>query len=177
MTLYYTDPELSTVPLKSRTLSGEHIVAHDVDALPGTVEADIGASRGFLATIAGAIAGGSVKAVLQAGTAAIGKLAANTGVNIGEVSIAAPNIATVTNVTSSATAVTLLAAYAARVGALIVNNSTSKLYVKLGTGASTTSWSVAIEAGGYWEMPRRYYTGAITGIWATANGDAHVTET
>ena len=55
MTLYYIDPELSTVALKSRELASEHIIAHDIAALPGTVEADIGASRGFLATLAGAV--------------------------------------------------------------------------------------------------------------------------
>src|SRR4051812_37014144 len=55
--------------------------------LPGTAEADIAASKSFLATLAGAIASGSMKAVLQAGTAVIGKLAANVGVNIGTVDI------------------------------------------------------------------------------------------
>lgn len=58
MTLFYIDPELGTVPLKSRTISDEHIGAHDVAALPGTVEVDIGQSRGYLATLAGAVAVG-----------------------------------------------------------------------------------------------------------------------
>jgi len=178
MTLYYTDPTLGTVALKSRTLSGEHIGAHDVNALPGTVEVDIGESRGYLATLASAVAGASVKAVLQAGTAAIGKLAANAGVNIGEVSTAAPSAASTANVNASASVVTLLAANAARVGAMIYNSSTTgTLYVKLGPAASLTSWSVQLDPGGYWEMPRRYYTGIITGIWTVASGDAKVTET
>jgi len=176
MTLYYADPDLSIVPLKSRTLSGEHIVSHDVDALPGTVEQDIGASRGFLATIAAAIPAGSMQAVLQASSNFIGKLAANAGVNIGTVEVAAPSTASVANVNSSVTVVTLLAANAARTGAMIVNNSTATLYVKLGSAASLTSWSARLDPGGYWEMPRRYYTGIITGIWSAANGEAHVTE-
>jgi len=238
MTLYYQDPQdpSNFIPIKSRTLSGEHIIARDIDALPGTVEGDIGASKGFLATLAaavsanrmavdltaavtgylatlaGAVLAGSMKTVLQAGTAAIGKLAANAGinigtvdvasgsvaltgalpaganaigklaanagVNIGEVSTAAPSAASTANVNASATVVTILAANAARVGAMIYNSSTTgTLYVKLGSAASLTSWSVQLDPGGYWEMPRRYYTGIITGIWTVASGDAKVTET
>jgi len=180
MTLYYQDPQdpSNFIPIKSRTLSGEHIIARDIVALPGTVEVDIGQSSGYLATLAGAVAGASVKAVLQAGTAAIGKLAANAGVNIGEVSTAAPSAASTANVNASASVVTLLAANAARVGAMIYNSSTTgTLYVKLGSAASLTSWSVQLDPGGYWEMPRRYYTGIITGIWTVASGDAKVTET
>jgi len=178
MTLFYVDPELGTVPLKSRTLSGEHIIARDIVALPGTVEPDIAASRGFLATLAGAVLVDTVKVALQTGTAVIGKLAANAGVNIGEVSTAAPSAASTANVNASVSVVTLLAANAARVGAMIYNSSTTgTLHVKLGSAASLTSWSVQIDPGGYWEMPRRYYTGIITGIWTVASGDAKVTET
>jgi hypothetical protein len=121
---------------------------------------------------------GTINAVLQAGTAAIGKLAANVGVNIGTVDVAAPSSATVVTVPASATVVTIAAANAARVGLLVINNSTSTstLYLKFGAGASVSSWSVSIEPGGYWEMPRRYYTGIVTGVWSNATGDAHVTE-
>lgn len=45
-------------------------------------------SSANLATLAGAIATGNMKAILQAGTAVIGKLAANVGVNIGTVDVA-----------------------------------------------------------------------------------------
>jgi len=179
MTIYYQDPQdpSNFIPIKSRTLSGEHIIARDIIALPGTVETDIGASTGFLATLAGAVLIDTVKVALQAGTAVIGKLAANAGVNIGSVEFVGPATGTVTAVASSATVVTLLAANTARVGALVVNSSTATLYLKLGSAASLTSWSVQLDPGAYWEMPRRYYTGIITGIWSAVNGDAKVTET
>ena len=177
MTLYYADPDLGTVPLKSRTISGEHIGAHDITALPGTVEVDIGQSRGYLATLAGAVTVDIMRVALQTSANVIGKLAANAGVNIGSIEFVGPATSTVTAVTSSATVVTLLAANTARVGALVVNNSTATLYLKLGSAASLTSWSVQLDPGAYWEMPRRYYTGIITGIWSAVNGDAKVTET
>jgi hypothetical protein len=53
----------------------------DVKTLPGTVAADI-------TTLAGAIATGNMKVAIQAGTNAIGKLAANAGINIGTVDVA-----------------------------------------------------------------------------------------
>ena len=178
MTLYYQDPQdpSNFIPIKSRTLSGEHIIARDIVALPGTVEVDIGQSRGFLATLAGAVTANIVSVALQTSANVIGKLAANAGVNIGSVEFVGPATGTVTAVASSATVVTLLAANTARVGALVVNNSTATLYLKLGSAASLTSWSVQLDPGAYWEMPRRYYTGIITGIWSAVNGDAKVTE-
>jgi hypothetical protein len=118
--------------------------------------------------------------VLAAGSAAIGKLAANAGVNIGTVDIATTpksGTATLSNVASSATNVTLLASNAARLGATIYNDSTQVLYVKFGTTASATSYVVQIAANGYYEVPGpAVYTGRIDGIWASANGNARVTE-
>lgn len=83
---------------------------------------------------------------------------------------------TLSNVASSATSVTLLASNASRLGATIYNDSTAILYVKLNSGAaSATSYTVQVAANGYYEVPSRY-SGAITGIWASANGNARVTE-
>lgn len=83
----------------------------------------------------------------------------------------------VTNVPASATAVTLLAANSGAIARTIMNDSTSAtLYVKLGTGASATNYTVALVAGAYYELPQPVYTGAVTGIWATATGFANVTE-
>jgi hypothetical protein len=143
--LYYDDPLASApVKMKSRMPGDAIIPAHDVESLPGTVEGDIGASKGYLAAIAGA-----------------------------------PSTAAVTTVPASATVVTLAASKASRYGLMIANNSTSTstLWVKFGTAASLSSWSVPVEPGGYYEMPPRYYSGVVTGIWSNATGDAHVTET
>lgn len=82
----------------------------------------------------------------------------------------------VTQVASSATSVTLLASNANRLGAIIVNDSTQILFVKFGSGSSSTSYSlpVAISKGSI-EVPFGY-TGIITGNWVSANGNAYVTE-
>jgi hypothetical protein len=85
--------------------------------------------------------------------------------------------ATLSNVASSATNVTLLASNSARKGAAIYNDSTQNLYLKLGATASTSSFTVLLVAGAYYELPTTsVYTGIIDGIWASANGSARVTE-
>lgn len=84
--------------------------------------------------------------------------------------------ATLSNVNGSASSVTLLAANTDRRGLLLVNDSTATLYLKYGATASTTSYSVKMEPGSYWEMPRPIYTGRIDGIWSAANGAARITE-
>lgn len=84
-----------------------------------------------------------------------------------------------TSVASNASSsVTILAANTNRKGALIYNDSTAILYLDLsGDTASSISYSVQIGAQGYFELPPQpVYTGAITGIWASANGNARVTE-
>lgn len=91
---------------------------------------------------------------------------------------------TLTNVASSATSVTILAASAAdattgrptRKGVTITNDSTQVLYLKLAaSAASATSYTVQLAAGAYYEVPFAY-SGEIRGIWASANGNARVTE-
>jgi hypothetical protein len=88
-----------------------------------------------------------------------------------------PVLATITSVPSSATNVTVLAANAARKGAIITNISTAILYVRFGSAAATTTdFTAQLPATtGYYEVPFGY-TGQITGIWASANGTANVTE-
>lgn len=82
---------------------------------------------------------------------------------------------TLSSVASSATSVTLLAANTARRGATVYNDSTAVLYLKLGATASATSFTVQLGAGDYYEVPGRY-AGIIDGIWASANGNARITE-
>jgi ABC-type branched-subunit amino acid transport system substrate-binding protein len=81
----------------------------------------------------------------------------------------------VTQVASAAADTLLLAANASRLKASIFNDSTSKLYVKLGgSGASSTSKSFEIAAGGYFEVFDS--TAPIYGNWASANGFAYLTD-
>ncbi len=81
----------------------------------------------------------------------------------------------ITSVAGSATSVTLLALNTARRGATIYNDSTALLYLKLGATASTSSFTVKIVADGYYEVPFGY-SGVIDGIWASATGNARITE-
>lgn len=87
---------------------------------------------------------------------------------------------TTATVASSATVVTLIASNANRLGGTIYNDSSAILYVKLGATASTSDFTVALSPltssiGGYFEVPFAY-TGIITGIWASATGNARVGE-
>lgn len=79
------------------------------------------------------------------------------------------------NVAQNAANVTLVAANANRIQAMIYNDALAVLFVKLGATASTTSYTVQLAAGGF--MSINSYTGIIDGIWAAAGvGAARVTE-
>ena len=92
---------------------------------------------------------------------------------------------TVTSVAAATSATTLAAANDARRGLFIYNDSAATLFLKLGTGATTTSYTVQIAPAGYWEMPTvpstrnellGGFSGAVTGVWSSATGSARVTE-
>lgn len=82
---------------------------------------------------------------------------------------------TLSNVTSSAASVTLLASNANRLGGTIYNDSNKRLYVKLGASASSTSFTQILFGQGYYEIPANY-SGVVDGVWESANGFARVTE-
>lgn len=82
---------------------------------------------------------------------------------------------TLSNVASSGTSVTLLAANTARIEAFIMNDSTAALMVKLGGTASATSYTKRLAAGEFWAVPQSY-RGVIDGIWQAVQGNARVTE-
>lgn len=93
-----------------------------------------------------------------------------------------PTTATPTNVTSNAASVTILAANAARKGAMVYNNSDKVLHISFATPATTDNSFVDLAPessglqGGYWELPFGY-RGAIYGIWeAGPTGKANITE-
>lgn len=88
--------------------------------------------------------------------------------------------ATVTTVASSASSVSLLASNLSRKGATITNDSSAVMYIKLGATASTSSYTVTLAGAGaapfsYYEVPFGY-VGAIDAIWASATGNARITE-
>lgn len=58
----------------------------------------------------------------------------------------------------------------------VFNDSSAVLYLKWGTGASSTSYTVQVAAGGFYEFPQPLYTGVVHGAWASATGAARCTE-
>lgn len=83
----------------------------------------------------------------------------------------------VTSVSDSATSQILIAANTARKGLLIFNNSSQILYVKFGTTASATDFTVRLTPYATYEMTGTIYTGRIDGIWAAdSTGAALITE-
>lgn len=84
--------------------------------------------------------------------------------------------ATTANVASSATNVTLFAANGSANGRAVFNDSSAVLYLKFGTTASSTSYTVQLAAGALYEFPQPLYAGQVDGIWASANGAARTTE-
>lgn len=82
---------------------------------------------------------------------------------------------TVTPIDAASIDTVLLAPNILRLGATIYNDSTSILYVKFGTGASASSYTVQLPAQAYYEVPFKYI-GHINGYWVSATGHALVTE-
>ncbi len=129
---------------------------------------------------------------LPAGTNAIGKLAANSGVDIGDVTLNntlgagtsdASTIRTtestgatsvLANVSGSASSVTLVASNTDRRKVVMYNDSTADCYVKYGSAATSTSFTWLMAAGSHIE--EMHYNGIITGIWTSATGSMRITE-
>ena len=88
---------------------------------------------------------------------------------------AQPATSTVTSVALTNVVATILAANANRLGAILWNDGAQQAYVKLGTGATTASFTVRLANKSEWEIPFPVYTGAITGI--TASGGATILAT
>ncbi len=89
---------------------------------------------------------------------------------------ASPANATLSNVTASATSVSLLAANVDRRQFRIHNASGKVLYVAFGATATTTAFSILVAANADYESPMDCYTGAISGIWNGTGGAARITE-
>jgi hypothetical protein len=84
--------------------------------------------------------------------------------------------AATTSVAAAVADTSLLAANQSRLGTVIFNDSGATLYLKYGTGASTTSFTYKLPPYSTFEMPAQRYTGAINGYWSAATGNARITE-
>lgn len=77
-----------------------------------------------------------------------------------------PATSAITTVSVTTSSLSILAANAARLGAVIYNESGAICYVALASVASLTAYTVQIAVGGYYEVPFNY-TGTIFGITQT----------
>ncbi len=166
-----------------------------------------GAAVPASATYLGGINGGNLvgvsvdsggRLILGAGTQVIGALTANQSVNQAQVAgtttsinagtadagtqrviVAGAATNTKSTVASSASSVTILASNTSRKGASVYNDSTQILYLdESGGAASSSSYTTQVPPQQLFELPGpTIYNGAITGIWASANGNARVKET
>lgn len=84
--------------------------------------------------------------------------------------------ATQISVASSATSVDLVAANLARKALLIQNTSSAIIYILFGggTATATTAHSVQLASNGSYAIEG--FTGAVSAIWASANGQANITQ-
>lgn len=170
-----------SLPTGASTAANQSTIIGHVDGIEtllGTIDADTGA---LAATVSGTEVQVDVVAALPAGTNAIGKLAANSGVDIGDVdvtSVPLPTLAatsTVTSVNDAATSATLLSSNASRKGFRMYNDSTVACYVKFGTTATSTDYTVLLLPGAFLE--ENHYSGRVDGIWASdASGAMRITE-
>lgn len=167
-----------------------------IEVLLTGIDADTDAIKTAAQLIDNAISGSEMQVdvvgALPAGTNAIGKLAANSGVDIGDVTLnnalnagtsdastirvteSTGATATLSNVSGSASSVTLIAADTSRRKVVLYNDSTEDCYVKYGSTASTTSFTWLMAAGSHIE--EEHYNGIITGIWNSATGSMRVSE-
>ena len=81
-----------------------------------------------------------------------------------------------TTIPAQSVNITLLRPNASRRTASIVNDSTGTLYVKCGAGATTTSYTVKMPIGSYFELPQPPWIGQVDALGTTTVGNYLVTE-
>lgn len=173
-----TDPTGTTAQPVSGTITANvgttNGLALDATLTGGTQKTKLVDSGGT--NVATVSAGGALKVDNSANTQPIsGTVTANAGTGTFATKEVRSGTSAQTTVAGSATSVSLLASNSNRLGATIANDSTAALYVKLGATASTTSYTIKLLQDDYYEIPYGY-TGEIDGIWASATGNARITE-
>ncbi len=86
-----------------------------------------------------------------------------------------PALNNTSSVAASTSNTLLLANNPLRLGATFYNDSSSVLYLKLGSGATLTDFTIRIFPVSYYEVPFGY-TGEIDGFWVSATGSARIGE-
>ena len=152
----------------------------NINNISGTVSLPTGAAtESTLSTLNGKVTACNTGAVTISSA-----LPAGTN-NIGDVDVASlPAVvdatyssSSVTSVSAAATSTSILATNSSRRMAIMVNDADKNAYVKLGTTASTSSFSYKLTPGQTLELPTPVYTGAIDAIWDTSpTGSMRITE-
>jgi hypothetical protein len=93
-----------------------------------------------------------------------------------EITLRTFSTVTVTSVASGTSSVTLVAANARRKAVIIQNTSTAILYILFGGGTATATTAHSVQMASNTSYAVEGFTGAITGIWSSANGQANITE-
>lgn len=95
---------------------------------------------------------------------------------IGSINVSGTSTSSLTSIAASVTGVVLLAANPNRKMTTIFNDSTSNMYLALGSSVSTTNFTTLIKSMGYYEFPLPVYLGSVNAIWDVAVGSARITE-
>lgn len=103
-------------------------------------------------------------------------LSINTDGSINTTDITVSASSAVTSVSVPTASTTLLAANSSRKNATFYNDSGGVIFLKLGSTASSTSFTVRLTSNDYYELPFPVYTGIITAIAASGTRDIRITE-
>ena len=153
-------------------------VSGSVVAFQGTVPWLIGSVYGNVSGSVGAqlIGANTVSVVGQVGASIIGTVPfTQSGTIITSIVGAMAGTSSVYAVLSSITTVSVLNANANRKGATVYNNAGTIVYLKLGTAATTSVFTVEMSNDDYYELPFGW-TGVVAGISPSNAGVITVTE-
>lgn len=169
----YTNGNLDALSLT--TLGGLRIDGVYASGTANATAADLMANGAYVTTAAPTYTTGQLSA-LSLDTAGNLRVLAAQGTTPWSVVTNKATASTVTSVAQSTSNTQLLAANANRVFASIYNNTGQKMFIKLGTTASTTSYSIQLMPNSYWEVPSDW-TGEIDAVWSgNGSSSALVTE-
>lgn len=84
--------------------------------------------------------------------------------------------ASVSSVANSGSSFTVLSSNSSAVGRSIYNDSSTNVYIKFGTTATTSDFTHKMSPGSFWEIPQPLYTGRIDAIASAATGSLRITE-
>lgn len=90
--------------------------------------------------------------------------------------VAPATTASFTNQAATVASIAFQAANTSRKMLIVFNDSPGSVYIKTGSGASATSFSIKMEASDYFELPAPVYTGVMHAAWSTTSGSLRVTE-